>query len=255
MKLSKVQLRSLSESIYKKHQFVADQVGKKQFIVDRVKMALEVGAKTYSEILFIAMNAPLLRPNKYAIQSVKENIQDYLNLVGDNDLKPYHAEITELAIEYHEHILYPSISTSSKTTAVSHDPRCNAISTWQGLSSELHHRIPLGYDWDAIANFIITDSTENGKALQLQEEQGEDTLVYKSTPPEGCETCVTVYKKHDGTPLLFKVKDLIQNNSAFLVQRIHHDKACSQPVSGTNHIYCNCMLHKYTGFESWAKNK
>jgi len=252
MKPTKEQLRYIVDAVYDKFKFVADQTGKKEFIKDRVRMALEVGAKTYHEILFIALNAPLLRPDKYAIQAVKTNAADYLNLVGCEDLIPYHDDIIELAIEYHEHILYPSICISRETTAVSHDSRYQAINTWQGFSSELCHRIPLGYDWDAIAYFIVTDSKEHGKALQIRDEHGDDALVYKGVIPDGCEVCKAIYLTHKWTPEIFKVKDLIQSNTNRIDQRINSDSACTIPTSGPNHLYCSCMLHRYTGYEAWA---
>jgi len=253
MNISSQVLQEIKESVYQKFQFVADQVDKDEFVNDRIKMATEVGAKTYHEILFIALTAPLLRPNKYAIQAVRETTPTYLASAGEEDLRPYHDEIIEMAVEYHEHILYPSIRSGRKTTAKSHDPRYSGINTWQGFSSELHHRIPLGYDWDAVAYFVITDSTEHGKALQIQEEHGPDTLVYKSVMPNGCRSCKTVYQNTDGTPKTIKVKDLIHNNIGVLSQRIHENRSVKLPTSGPSHLYCTCQLHEFTGYEPWAK--
>lgn len=253
MIITKREWQNIIDAVYDKFQFVADQIGKKEFVKDRVKMALEVGAKTYHEIYFIALNSPLLRPNKYAIQAVRDNMPTYLELVGNENLKPYHDEIIEMAVGYHEHILYPSISVGRKGTAKSNDPRYPEVNTWEGFSSELYHRIPLGYDWDAVAFFIITDSIEHGKALKIQAEFGDDALVYKSVLTNGCQECKSAYQKPDGTPKTIKVKELISNNILSIPQRIYDDQSSALPVSGVNHLYCTCMLYQYCGVEPWAK--
>lgn len=255
MKPTKEELKKIADAVYHKHQLIADQVGKKEFITSRVRMALKTGAKTYHEIMFLALHAPLLEPNTYAIRAVKEIAPIYLNVACGDDLKPYHAEIIELAIEYHEHILYPSIRTGRKTTAKSNDPRNGEIDTWNKFSSELRHRIPLGCDWDAIAYFIITDSTEHGKALQIQEKHGQDALAYKGVSPNGCQSCKTAYLNKNETPKTFNIKELIHNNTANIQQRTNENHASSLPTSGPNHLYCTCRLYKYTGYEPWNKSR
>lgn len=220
------------------------------FAEKRIQMAIDTGAKTDDEIAFLALYAPLLEPNTYAIRAVKEIIPSYLDMMGD-DLNQYHDAIIELAIEYHEHILYPSVSTSRSTKIKSHDPKYSEINTWEGFASELYHRIPLPHDWDAVANFIITDSTEHGKALRIQAEHGDDELVYKAVLSTGCQSCKNAYQQ-TGKPKTFRVKELIQSNRNSIEQRIYDEQSCCIPTSGPNHLYCTCQLYKYTGHEPWA---
>lgn len=100
-------------------------------------------------------------------------------------------------------------------------------------------------DWQRVAHTEMGNAIQNGiyHEIRDQSDDGIDQLVYKRPNPDACKYCLALYTKADGTPKIFRLRDLEDTN----VGRRARDWV---PVIGTTHPWCNCQLHVLPeGFE------
>lgn len=230
-----------------------NQVFYNAFIFSRIELALETGGTCIEDIITTALEAPLLYPDEFAIRVASRNMRTYLTAMGSHDLMCHHDEILRLTIDYHSHKLDAFVRDESLKRESGITIPKRTVDTWQKFASELYHRIPIDYDWEAIAYFIINDTEAQGRGLELQQTFGTERKVYKATLPDACDTCKRLCLTENGTPRLFKIKELLANGPVTINQRIFEDSEPELPTCGPSHLYCNCLPPtEYTGYEPWA---
>jgi len=106
------------------------------------------------------------------------------------------------------------------------------------LKSNLFHAIDnRGRDWQRIATTELQNSIQQGIYNELASgEGGDDQLCYKRPSPSACKHCKRVYLKPDGTPKIFRLRDLAMSNAGEKAQDW-------KPTIEAVHPWCQCQLH------------
>jgi hypothetical protein len=92
-------------------------------------------------------------------------------------------------------------------------------------------------DWHRVAFTEMNNAVQNGVYDDLREksDDGENQLVYKLPNPDACVHCKRVYLQPDGTPRIFRLKDLQESN-------VGSKAADWGPTIGSVHPWCSCQL-------------
>jgi hypothetical protein len=107
-------------------------------------------------------------------------------------------------------------------------------------------------DFDRIANFIMHEAYDYGRAQYILNKFGADAKVYKDVYEEACESCVELYLE-DGlgsAPKIFTLKELWKNGNNIGVK-----KSDWKPVIGSTHPWCRCTLSHVPENGSWNPAK
>ena len=100
-------------------------------------------------------------------------------------------------------------------------------------------------DLDRIADYVLHDAHDHGRAVQIKkmskddDPTGEQVKCYKYVLDQACKTCVDLYLT-DGVgsaPKQFFVDELLANGS-----NIGRKKADWKPVVGSTHPWCRCEM-------------
>lgn len=218
----------------------------------RIQYAIGEGAKTYEQISDIALNAPLRKPNTYAIQAAKENMAEYLDAMGGPELLQYHDQILTMIINYHSSMLYAWVRDLEKKIAAGYTIPRVTVETREALASEMHHAIPAGFDWDTIASFLVDDTLAQGQGIEIMQEHGPAAMAYRKV---SCSACRHLYTQSDGKPKLHRIDELVNNSMPSIPERTEIEPSgLSYPVCGPCHVECQgSPPYRYTGYEQWAK--
>ena len=111
-------------------------------------------------------------------------------------------------------------------------------------------------DWQRNLGRIVQTEYNNifqeGRAAEIIERYGDETLVYKDTFPQACRHCIKLYLT-DGVgsqPRLFKIKDLIRNGNNVGVKPIDY-----KPIISSTHPFCRCSLRQIFKGQKWDADK
>jgi hypothetical protein len=246
----------------------ADLIGGNQkllrnaFVYGRMAMAVEHGGD-FSEIIKVALSAPLSKPNMMALmvaeQRAAQGIVRFGNMLSDIATDQARAKVRSMVVDIHAQTLI-----ASPASAIARQDK--RVETWQEFSSELYHTMEdKARDWDRIAFYELNDTKKYGKAVGLVQKYGPEQMVYKSPLPTACAQCRALYLHADGHPNLFKLGDMIQNGDNIgkkpMPQRKGNVVSASRPdgaatydaVAGLVHPYCQCVgPNIFTGMEWWA---
>ena len=246
----------------------ANQEGKlvrNAFLFGRMQLAIEQGGSNYQDVLKIALNLPLTKPDKAAIAVAEQQTANYITSFGETmakeigqGLRDKNRDIVrQMAVDYHKKKLM--------ATAMREDAPVRAVSGWKEFSSELYHKMGgKGQDWDRIAFYELNDAKRQGKGISLLKQYGGAQLVYKTPMPTACPQCIELYTEN-GVPKLFRLGDMMEEGSnigkkpmpvkgGVVASTVRPDKAPTlQPVAGLVHPYCECEGPSvFTGMEWWA---
>lgn len=246
------------------------------FLMGRFIDAVEAG-KSFSEVMSLAMNSPILAPDTHAIAVAEQETANYITnaaadistAVGKLWAKQQAEQIRNMAIDYHDRRLARTIlDQQEKEEAGVPTPKLT-VDTWRQFSSELHHTLDdQARDWDRVAFYELTDAQKQGQGHRLLERIGPSGMVYKVPMATACPQCKHVYLKPDGRPKLFKLSALLRNGTN--IGRKPHPikggkvnpigrtdgKETLKAVAGLVHPWCQCSgPYEYTGHEPWAKGK
>lgn len=114
--------------------------------------------------------------------------------------------------------------------------------TTRELSSALKDKTKdYARNFDRIADYVLHDALDHGKAQQILKTSGSNALVYKSVYSDACKYCVGLYLKggQGSEPKTFKLSTLISNGSN-IGKKVAEWKA----VIGPTHPHCKCETHK-----------
>lgn len=121
------------------------------------------------------------------------------------------------------------------------------------FASELGHKTKdWSRDFDRIADYILHDSFDRGKAQSLLSSEGGEAKVYKEVYPGACSSCIKAYLTGGigSTPKIFKLSELIANGS-----NIGRKQADWKPVLGSLHPWCRCEMMEFTDNSTWDVKK
>jgi hypothetical protein len=246
----------------------ANQEGKlvrNAFLFGRMQLAIEQGGRSYQDVLKIALNLPLTKPDKAAIAVAEQQTANYItsfgetmaNSIGEALREKNRDIVRQMAVDYHKKKLM--------ATVMRPDAPVRAVSGWKEFSSELYHKMEgKGQDWDRIAFYELNDAKRQGKGISLLKQYGGDQLVYKTPMPTACPQCKELYLEN-GVPKLFRLGEMMEAGSnigkkpmpvksGVVVSTVRPDKAPPLlPVAGLVHPYCECEGPSvFTGLEWWA---
>ena len=108
-------------------------------------------------------------------------------------------------------------------------------------------------DFDRIADFVLHEAFDNGRAAQIKKQYGKDAEVYKDVYDGACPICRKLYlvTGEVGTePIVFKLTTLLANGT-----NIGRKAKDSKPVIGATHPYCRCTLNVKPPNSKWDEQK
>lgn len=235
------------------------------FVFGRLNLAIEKGARSYDDILKIALSAPLSTPDQYAVQVAEKQAASYISQFGESlskdvvslALKRNRQIIHDMAVKFHKHEL-----KAVKLNSFADD---KIATTWQEFKSELYHVMDdKSRDWGRIAFYEIYDAKRYGEGLGLLAKYGPEQLVYKTPMTTACAQCKYLYL-NGNIPRLFRLTDMLGygNNigrkpmptrGGVVVSDGRADgEETLKPVAGLVHPWCQCEgVFVYTGMEWWA---
>lgn len=245
------------------------------FVFGRLHQAVEAGG-SYEEILKLALGMPLKKPDAHAIAVAEQQAASYITALGDDlakDAAGIIARRNRLAI--HNMVLdtlgqkLPAkILDAEAKQALGIQTREKTVDFWTELKSELHHAMEdKSRDWDRVAYSELHDAKGQGQAMQLLEEFGDRTIVYKMPLPTACPQCKHLYLTADGTPRLFHLPDMMGwgNNIGRKPHQVRGGKVIPgggradgaeglKAVAGQVHPFCQCLgPYPFSGVEPWAE--
>ena len=224
------------------------------FIFNRIRFVIERGSKDSEEFIADALEAPLLYPNKNAIRVTGRNMKSYLMAIGGSELMEHYDAILKLTIEYHNYSLMAWVCDEEVKRASGEQIPKKVVNNWRSFASELYHRVPGGFDWEALSHFIIHETTAQGQGYTILQQHGPQRGVYKTPLQGSCDACKRLYLEEDGTPKVFDISELLANGSLSIPDRVSDQEAADVPTCGPSHLYCTCLgPSAYTGYEPWVK--
>ena len=96
-------------------------------------------------------------------------------------------------------------------------------------------------DLGKIADFVLHQAFDEGRAAAAVREKGDNALVYKTPYPGACQYCIKAYLTGGvgSMPKVFTVSELRENGTN--VGKKVNDWL---PVIGASHVFCRCTLNK-----------
>lgn len=245
------------------------------FVFGRLHQALEAGG-SYEEILKLALGLPLKKPDVHAIAIAEQHAASYITALGDDLAKDAagiiakrnRLTIHKMVLDTLGQKLPAKVLDAEAKQALGIVTREKTVDFWTELKSELHHAMEdKSRDWDRVAYYELHDAKGQGQAMQLLEEFGAKTLVYKMPLPTACPQCKHAYLTEDGTPRLFHLPEMMEwgNNVGRKPHQVRGGKVIPgggradgaeglKAVAGQMHPFCSCLgPYPFSGFEPWAE--
>ena len=235
------------------------------FLFGRIHMAVERGGRSYADILKIALEAPLTRPDRYAIEAAERSAAMYVTKFGEDVA----GAAGKLIDDRNRLLVHDMVVSQQKRELMAIKMREGApdrlVTEWKQLSSELYHTMEdKARDWDRIAFYETNQAQREGKAMELLAKYGREQLVYKMPLPTACPQCNFLYKDANGIPRLFRLGTMLGygNNIGKKPLPVRGGKVSSdertdgadtlKPVAGLVHPYCECSgPFPVTNYEHW----
>jgi hypothetical protein len=124
-----------------------------------------------------------------------------------------------------------------------------SIAKRQTVKEFASHVGELTKDWsrdlDRIADFVLHEAYDNGRALAIKKQHGKEALVYKRVHEEACKSCNSLYLKR-GVPRIFTVNQLLANGT-----NIGRKQKDWKPVVGPTHPWCRCDVEYIPSGWEW----
>lgn len=123
-------------------------------------------------------------------------------------------------------------------------------SSLKNMVSEIGHKTG---DWDRRLDRIVEtemhNAYENGRAVQIEEKDGEDALVYFDVYPGACRHCIRLYLTAGigSKPKVFKLSELRANGT-----NIGRKAKDYKPVIGGVHSFCRCTMNHLPKGYKWS---
>ena len=107
-------------------------------------------------------------------------------------------------------------------------------------------------DFERVADFILHNAYDTGKAENIKSEYGSDALVYKIPLDFACKHCVRLALTNGigSKPIVFKLSEIEANGT-----NIGRKPQDWKLVIGGNHPYCRCTLKHVPPYMAWDEDK
>ena len=105
-------------------------------------------------------------------------------------------------------------------------------------------------DLNRIADTILHDAYDSGRAQAITKMYGDDALVYKRVHNDACEDCKKAFWYKNGVPKIFKLKEILANGT-----NIGRKKKDWKPTVASLHPRCRCELTYVPVGATWDKKK
>jgi hypothetical protein len=107
-------------------------------------------------------------------------------------------------------------------------------------------------DLDRIADFILHEAYDNGRAFSIRDKYGDTAKVYKRVHKDACKHCKKLYLINTKTnePKIFLLKTLLDNGTNIGVPAKDW-----KPVIGATHPWCRCDLEYVMDNYAWDKKQ
>ena len=116
------------------------------------------------------------------------------------------------------------------------------------LASEIAHKTKdWARDFDRVADTVLHEAFDRGKAQNILREYGETAYVYKEVYAGACKHCQRLYLTAGigSKPRIFKLSS-ITNNGTNMGKKVGN----WQPVLGSTHPWCRCeLIHIPRGYK------
>lgn len=219
-----------------------------QYIYGMMALSLRrAEAASYSEFKSAVKSKnyfPLSEVERAAIERIKYQTYSDIKGLGNRYINKLQTVLVE--VDEQQRLQIESIIRSEATKAVVNRK------TIKEFSAKLKS---LTQDWardfDRIADFIMHDAYDQGRAFQIEKMNGKEALVYKRVYPSACKHCKRLYLQGNfgSEPKVFTLKQLQMNGT-----NIGRKTKDWKPVVGPTHPWCRCTLeHKKAGFD-WNPN-
>lgn len=201
---------------------LADALGSKK----AKKMSYNQFKKHLSSGEFI----PLTKAEQIALDHVKIRMYGDVKGLGNrisSDFKNIAIESSKKKRKHYENILRETITEGVEKRK-----------TVREIASDLGHKTKdWARDFDRIADYVLHEAFDTGKAISIQKQYGDEAYVHKQVYPGACEHCVRLYLTAGigSKPKIFKVSTLIGNGT-----NIGLKQADWKPVLGSTHPWCRC---------------
>jgi hypothetical protein len=180
---------------------------------------------TFAEAMDVAKTLkPMTGVEKQAIKWSSTHAGQYVRGIGDDISKELGAATSRVALSALREVR-EGVSSAIRDR-----------STTSELRSTLYHAIKVKHkDWQRVASTEMHEAIQRGVYSEVRRVHGDSQLVYKQPSPSACAHCRRVFLKSDGTPRVFKLSELEDNNFG--------KKAADWgPVIGAVHPWCQCQL-------------
>jgi hypothetical protein len=192
--------------------------------------------------------APLNQAEEFALDLIKNRAFNDISGMGN-----------KISSNVSNMIVRASSQRRARMEKILRDKTLQAIENREGaqwLASEMGHATgDWARDFDRIADYLLHEAYDNGRAQSILREFGTDAEVFKDVYGGACKHCKSLYLESpddpDSPPLVFKITELISNGNNIGVKT-----ADWKPVIGPTHPYCRCTLnHKRVGYKWNAETR
>jgi len=175
---------------------------------------------------------PLTSPEKEALQNVKTRAYTDISGLG-NRIKGDVAN-SAIAIDKKQAAKYRGIIKKEAVESIK-----NRVTVGEFARSLGHKTGDWARDFGRIADFVLHQAYDEGRAMSILEKYGDEALVYKQVLEGACDHCISAYMTNglNSKPIVFKVSELIANGD-----NIGRKTKSWLPVVGPMHPFCRCTI-------------
>jgi len=190
--------------------------------------AKSMNYKEFKKFMYSKNYMPLTRKEEAAVDSLKHQITNDVRVLGGR-IKGDVAKI----ITHEDLNLQSKLDTSIVEAGIKAVQMRGSVSD---MISEIGHKTGA---WDRdlgrIAEYVLHNAYEEGRASTLEREYGKDVFVYKDVYPGACKHCIAGYLTAGlgSKPRIFKLSELKSNGT-----NIGRKAADWKPTLGPLHPYC-----------------
>lgn len=185
---------------------------------------------------------PLTNVEKFALRTIEERAMSDIKGLGNKISKTTHMILIEADLKK-RHLYEKTIKDASML----------AIKKREGIKFIAREIAEKTNDWsrdlDRIADYILHEAYDTGRAFSIKKQKGGYAKVYKRVHPKACDTCKKIFIKNlkTGEPRIFTVDELLQNGT-----NVGKRKEDWQATIGPIHPWCRCDIYYIPSGYIWS---
>lgn len=177
---------------------------------------------------------------EFAQRQAAKDIRGLGNRIGQN------IETTLIEVDQRQRRAYENLIRTTTETKIANRESAQELALSLGNQTDDWAR-----DFARISDYVMHSAFDNGRAVQIAQQYGDDVEVYKDVYEKACKHCNRLYLT-DGPgsePILFKLKDIKANGT-----NIGRHTTEWLPVIGATHPWCRCTLNYRDPNYDWDEN-